>query len=213
MACVGNSITYGTGIANRDKVSYPAQLQAMLGNKYLVGNFGKPGATLLRHGHRPYFMQQEFHDAMAFHADIAVIHLGINDTDPRNWPNYRDEFVTDYLALIDSLRQVNPKVRIILARLSPIAHRHPRFISGTQQWHEQIQASIETVAEISESELIDFHAPLYPYPFLLPMPYIPMQKVLVSWQKWFMAALRAIMEGCTYQPSIPTIWFCSEMYP
>lgn len=168
VACVGNSITYGTGIANRDKASYPAQLQAMLGNKYLVGNFGKPGATLLRHGHRPYFKQQEFHDAMAFHADIAVIHLGINDTDPRNWPNYRDEFVTDYLALIDSLRQANPKVRIILARLSPIAHRHPRFISGTQQWHEQIQASIETVAEISESELIDFHAPLYPYPFLLP---------------------------------------------
>lgn len=103
VACVGNSITYGTGIANRDKDSYPAQLQAMLGNKYLVGNFGKPGATLLRHGHRPYFKQQEFRDAMAFHADIAVIHLGINDTDPRNWPNYRDEFVTDYLALIDSL--------------------------------------------------------------------------------------------------------------
>ncbi|WP_248616662.1 GDSL-type esterase/lipase family protein [Hoylesella timonensis] len=168
VACVGNSITYGTGIANRDKDSYPAQLQAMLGNKYLVGNFGKPGATLLRHGHRPYFKQQEFRDAMAFHADIAVIHLGINDTDPRNWPNYRDEFVTDYLALIDSLRQANPKVRIILARLSPIAHRHPRFISGTQQWHEQIQASIETVAAISGSELIDFHAPLYPYPFLLP---------------------------------------------
>lgn len=168
VACVGNSITYGTGIANRDKDSYPAQLQAMLGNKYLVGNFGKPGATLLRHGHRPYFKQQEFHDAMAFHADIAVIHLGINDTDPRNWPNYRDEFVTDYLALIDSLRHANPKVRIILARLSPIAHRHPRFISGTQQWHEQIQTSIETVAAISGSELIDFHAPLYPYPFLLP---------------------------------------------
>ena len=58
VACVGNSITYGTGIANRDKDSYPAQLQAMLGNKYLVGNFGKPGATLLRHGHRPYFKQQ-----------------------------------------------------------------------------------------------------------------------------------------------------------
>lgn len=168
VACVGNSITYGTGIANRDKDSYPAQLQAMLGKKYLVGNFGKPGATLLRHGHRPYFKQQEFRDAMAFHADIAVIHLGINDTDPRNWPNYRDEFVTDYLALIDSLRQANPKVRIILARLSPIAHRHLRFISGTQQWHEQIQASIETVAAISGSELIDFHAPLYPYPFLLP---------------------------------------------
>lgn len=26
---------------------------------------------------------------MDFHADIAVIHLGLNDTDPRNWPNYK----------------------------------------------------------------------------------------------------------------------------
>lgn len=68
---------------------------------------------------------------MAFKGDIAVIHLGINDTDPRNWPNYRDEFVKDYLSLMDSLRSANPKVRFILARMTPIAHRHPRFISAS----------------------------------------------------------------------------------
>ena len=27
VACVGNSITYGAGISNREKNSYPAQLQ------------------------------------------------------------------------------------------------------------------------------------------------------------------------------------------
>ena len=53
VACVGNSITYGTGIQDREHFSYPVQLQKMLGDKYLVGNFGKPGATLLNHGHRP----------------------------------------------------------------------------------------------------------------------------------------------------------------
>ena len=47
VACVGNSITYGTGIEDREHFSYPVQLQKMLGDKYLVGNFGKPGATLL----------------------------------------------------------------------------------------------------------------------------------------------------------------------
>ena len=138
VACVGNSITYGTGIQDREHFSYPVQLQKMLGDKYLVGNFGKPGATLLKHGHRPYMQQEEYRQAMAFKGDIAVIHLGINDTDPRNWPNYRDEFVKDYLSLMDSLRSVNPKVRFILARMTPIAHRHPRFISGTKQWHDEI---------------------------------------------------------------------------
>ena len=168
VACVGNSITYGTGIQDREHFSYPVQLQKMLGDKYLVGNFGKPGATLLNHGHRPYMKQEEYKQAMAFKGDIAVIHLGINDTDPRNWPNYRDEFVKDYLSLMDSLRSSNPKVRFILANITPIAHRHPRFISGTKQWHDEIQEAIKVVARVSGAELIDFHAPLYPYPNLLP---------------------------------------------
>lgn len=168
VACIGNSITYGTGIQDREHFSYPVQLQKMLGDKYLVGNFGKPGATLLNHGHRPYMQQEEYRQAMAFKGDIAVIHLGINDTDPRNWSNYRDEFVKDYLSLMDSLRSANPKVRFILACMTPIAHRHPRFISGTKQWHDEIQEAIKVVARVSGAELIDFHAPLYPYPNLLP---------------------------------------------
>lgn len=168
VACVGNSITYGTGIADREHFSYPVQLQQMLGNGYVVGNFGKPGATLLYKGHRPYVEQPEFREALRFKGDIAVIHLGINDTDPRNWPNYRDEFVKDYLSIMDSLRAANPKVRFILARMTPIADRHPRFQSGTKQWHDEIQTAIETVARVSGAELIDFHEPLYPYPNLLP---------------------------------------------
>lgn len=168
MACIGNSITYGTGIADRTNDSYPSQLQRLLGSNYQVGNFGKPGATLLYHGHRPYVKQEEFKGAIAFKGDIAVMHLGINDTDPRNWPNYRDEFVKDYLSIMDSLRAANPKVRIILARMTPIADRHPRFVSGTKQWHGEIQTAIETVARVSRAELIDFYEPLYPYPYLLP---------------------------------------------
>lgn len=168
VACVGNSITYGTGIEDREHFSYPVQLQQMLGNGYVVGNFGKPGATLLYKGHRPYVEQPEFKEALRFKGDIAVIHLGINDTDPRNWPNYRDKFVKDYLSIMDSLRAANPKVRFILARMTPIADRHPRFQSGTKQWHDEIQTAIETVARVSGAELIDFHEPLYPYPNLLP---------------------------------------------
>lgn len=167
VACIGNSITYGTGIADRTNDSYPSQLQRLLGSNYQVGNFGKPGATLLYHGHRPYVKQEEFKEAIAFKGDIAVMHLGINDTDPRNWPNYRDEFVKDYLSIMDSLRAANPKVRIILARMTPIADRHPRFVSGTKQWHGEIQTAIETVARVSGAELIDFYEPLYPYPYLL----------------------------------------------
>lgn len=164
VACVGNSITYGSGIANPEADSYPSQLRKMLGSSYVVGNFGKPGATLLNRGHRPYVQQEEFKKALAFAGDIVVIHLGVNDTDPRNWPNYRDFFVKDYLALIDSFRVVNPKSRIIIARMTPIANAHPRFESGTRDWHGEIQLAIENVAKCAGVQLMDFYEALYPYP-------------------------------------------------
>ncbi len=168
VACVGNSITYGTGVANREQKAYPVVLQRLLGKGYQVENFGKPGATLLRRGHRPYFAQPEFRAALQFRPDIAVVHLGINDTDPRNWPNYRDEFIPDYLALIDSLRAVNPHVRILVARLTPIGVDHPRFDSGTRKWREEISQAVQQVAEIARVEWIDFYAPLVPHPDWLP---------------------------------------------
>ena len=168
VSCVGNSITYGMRLDNREQESYPAQLQKLLGDRYEVGNFGKSGATLLRHGHRPYFEQEEFRQAMDFAGDIVVIHLGVNDTDPRNWPHYQDEFVGDYLALIDSLRRVNPEARFLIARMTPIGSNHTRFISGTKTWHGQIQQAIETVADAAGAELIDFYEPLYRYPWMFP---------------------------------------------
>ena len=120
VACVGNSITYGYLLENRTQDAYPAVLQRDLGKNYEVGNFGKSGATLLNKGHRPYTEQDEYKKAIAFAADIVVIHLGINDTDPRNWPNYRDAFVSDYLQLIDSFKKANPMARILVAQMSPI---------------------------------------------------------------------------------------------
>lgn len=167
VASVGNSITFGTGIEQPEKNSYPAQLQQLLGDKYEVANFGKPGATLLKKGHRPYTQQQEYKDALAFDADIVVIHLGINDTDPRNWPNFKDEFTRDYLNLIESFRADKNK-RILIARLTPIAHEHPRFNSGTRDWRIEIQQEIERIAQIANVELIDFEKPLYAFPAMLP---------------------------------------------
>ena len=112
--------------------------------------------------------QPEFQKAMEFAGDIAVIHLGINDTDPRNWPNYRDEFVRDYLALIDSCRKANPHCRILICRLTPISHRHPRFESGTRDWHRDIQQAIETISRVANVQLIDLHQALYAYPLFFP---------------------------------------------
>ena len=95
IACVGNSVTYGYGLANRERDAYPVRLQQMLDSTYgarrfEVANFGHSGATLLYKGHRPYINLPEFHQALDFKPDWVVIHLGLNDTDPRNWPDWKE---------------------------------------------------------------------------------------------------------------------------
>lgn len=184
VACVGNSVTYGYRLENRERDAYPVQLQRLLGDEYEVGNFGKSGATLLRHGHRPYNEQEECRAALDFGAGIAVIHLGLNDTDPRNWPNYRDEFETDYQQLIDALHAAAPGghlKQLVICRMSPIFDGHPRFESGTRDWHAEIQQAIERVAEHNvrlealrpaeqrtKVTLIDLFRPLHNRPDLFP---------------------------------------------
>ncbi len=168
VACIGNSITYGFNVENREMMNYPAQLQRMLGEGYVVGNFGRSGATLLKHGHRPYVMQPEWKSAKEFTPDIAVIHLGINDTDPRNWPEFGDEFVSDYKAIIDTLRIINPDVRVLVARLTPLNAKHYRFKSGTRIWRLLVQEAIENVAKATGAEVIDFNIPLRDRQNLMP---------------------------------------------
>jgi sialate O-acetylesterase len=151
VACIGNSVTAGYLLDKPDKESYPAQLQNLLGNNYRVGNFGHSGATLLKKGHRPYFKTDEFTKVLDFHADIAVISLGLNDTDPRNWPNYKDDFQADYQ---------------YLCKLSPIFSGHPRFKSGTREWYWQIQAKIIQVSKTNQLQLIDLNKQLSTRPDL-----------------------------------------------
>ena len=102
VACVGNSVTYGAGIKDRSLNSYPAQLQQLLGTNYEIGNFGHSGATALKKGHKPYIVKPEFEKSKQFEPNIVIIHLGLNDQGMNNWPLHKDEFINDYMELINS---------------------------------------------------------------------------------------------------------------
>lgn len=168
IACIGDSVTFGYGISQRDSLSYPGQLQVLLGDIYEVGNFGHSGATLLKNGHNPFSRTVAYQEALAFKADIAIIHLGLNDTDPRNWPYHKDEFEADYASLIEDLQRENPNIRILIAELTPIFSGHPRFKSGTRDWHQEIRGKIQKIAKDNGVELIDFYLPLHQHPDLFP---------------------------------------------
>ena len=166
VACIGNSVTFGFGFKDPQQSSYPAVLQKMLGPSYSVKNFGHSGATLLKQGHNPYNKTRTFGEAINYAPDIAVIDLGLNDTDPRNWPNYRDEFAGDYSWIIDTLRKANPNIQIFICRMTPVFADHSRFQSGTRDWYWQIQNLIPGIAKANHVGLIDLHSPLFKRPDL-----------------------------------------------
>jgi lysophospholipase L1-like esterase len=117
VACVGDSITQGIGASPGH--SYPDQLQALLGSKWVIKNYGVSGRTLLRKGDLPWWNEQAFKDAHSLNPDAVVIMLGTNDTRPPNWV-HEDEFYGDYKDLIESFKVLPSKPHIWILRPPPI---------------------------------------------------------------------------------------------
>lgn len=102
VACIGNSITDGSGIDMASMHGYPASLQQLLGKEYWVKNFGVSGRTMLNKGDRPYMKEMAWRDALAFRPDVVVIKLGTNDSKPQNW-QHSAEFKQDLVQMITEL--------------------------------------------------------------------------------------------------------------
>ena len=117
VACIGNSITDGSGIDMASQHGYPAFLQQILGDGYDVRNFGVSGRTMLQKGDHPYMKEQAWKDAQGFlvsskntdksNPDIVIIKLGTNDSKPDNW-KHSAEFEQDMQTMIDALSPLVP---------------------------------------------------------------------------------------------------------
>lgn len=114
VACVGDSITYGHGISDWTKNSYPAVLQELLGEKYHVANFGSSGACVNPEGDQPYIKRDIYKEALSYDADIIIFMMGTNDAKPENWTD-AEGFMQDYIELLGSLCDGEKTPQIYLA--------------------------------------------------------------------------------------------------
>lgn len=114
VACVGDSITYGLFVANRDKNNYPSVLNRLLGDKYCVNNFAYTNRTATKSGDYPLVKEKIYKQSLDFNPDIVIILLGSNDSKENNWD--KDKFVADYSEMIDSYLSLEsaPKVYALL---------------------------------------------------------------------------------------------------
>ncbi len=169
VACVGDSITYGYGLKDRNHNSYPAWLGHWLGTEYDVRNFGVNGATLLHKGDRPYFKQMAHAEALEFKPDIVVIMLGTNDSKHRgegsldaekaidNW-QYKSDYIPDYEALIAEFRKANPKVEVYVCLPTPCFPG--RWGINGKTIHDEIIPLVQQVAKATNARVIDLYRAL-----------------------------------------------------
>jgi acyl-CoA thioesterase I len=111
VACVGDSITQGSG--------YPHKLQVLLGPNYAVGNFGVSGSTVSQNSTIPYMNQTAFKNAENFDPDIVVIMLGTNDANPEI-AHSEDNFESDYAQLVNSFEALEGNQLILVVKSPPI---------------------------------------------------------------------------------------------
>lgn len=161
VACVGDSITYGFGISGWTKNNYPAQLQNMLGDGYHVENFGHSGRTLSSKTKVAYTESKQYKLSIEYDADIIVFMLGSNDSKPKNWSDY-DTFISEYKSILDSYKENNPDVRIILCTPARAFFSGGRTEGKTNfdiqpNIVEQIGMRIRTFALLNEYECIDIY--------------------------------------------------------
>ncbi|MBJ7879796.1 GDSL-type esterase/lipase family protein [Gelidibacter salicanalis] len=168
VACVGDSVTYGAGIEDREENAYPQQLQERLGANYEVGNFGFSGATLLKNGHKPYWKTAEFKQSQDFAPNIVIIHLGLNDQGNNNWPDHHAEFEQDYLEMIALYKNLPSKPEVLICKMTPTFSGHHWFEEGMRESFKEIQTTIKGIAEKAEVQVVDLHEPLYRFPEYFP---------------------------------------------
>ena len=165
VACIGNSITFGAGIKNRSRDSYPSVLARMLGDNYWVKNFGVSARTMLNKGDHPYMNEPAYKNALAFNPNIVVIKLGTNDSKSFNW-KYKADFMKDAQTMIDAFKGLPSQPKIYLCYPSKA------YLTGDgindDIISKEIIPMIKKLAKKNNLSVIDLHTAMDGMPELFP---------------------------------------------
>lgn len=165
VACIGNSITFGAGIRNRSRDSYPSVLARMLGDSYWVKNFGVSARTMLNKGDHPYMNEPAYKNALAFNPNIVVIKLGTNDSKSFNW-KYKADFMKDAQTMINAFKGLPSQPKIYLCYPSKA------YLTGDgindDIISKEIIPMIKKLAKKNGLSVIDLHTAMDGMPELFP---------------------------------------------
>jgi acyl-CoA thioesterase-1 len=163
VACIGNSITEGTGL--EDGKRYPQQLQQLAGDRYEVRNFGLDGTSILKKGDVSYWQEGKYKEALSWNPDIIVIEFGTHDSKPQNWI-YSEDFEPEYTAFIKSFKSLSGNHKIYICLPTPVYKDDTE--ASDLVINDEIIPMIKKISSAQRVLLLDLYAALSGKPEFFP---------------------------------------------
>lgn len=153
VATVGDSLTYGYGLENREHEAYPSILAEKLGSHYQVSNFGLSGRSLQSSSDYPYLQEKNGQLSLESEAAIVIIMIGSNDSRPLYWD--KERFMQEYGELVDRYRHMpsQPDIYLLVPPYVPTS----RFGLNNDIIRTELQKIIPSIAEDKGVEWINLY--------------------------------------------------------
>ncbi len=163
IAFVGDSITYGAELKDRDTESFPALIKEKLKGNAVVENFGVSARSALKSAKYPYTDTEEYKKSLEFNPDILFVMLGTNDIKTENWTDGAVNYEKDYIDLIESYKSLNPNLKIYLGIPPRIFKDNVYGERSTTVLENEGFPKMYAVAEKVGAEIVDIFSETLPY--------------------------------------------------
>lgn len=149
IACIGDSITYGEGLQNPDRDSYPAILGSLFGSNCKVRRFGQQGGTVRN------FDEQTWQEALQWGPNMVILLFGANDA-RLDFPSRREAFEEKYQERIFELKDRPERPAIYLC--VPPFTKHQEI---NDVFFRDIDPILQELAKRTDTRTIDLLRPFY----------------------------------------------------
>ena len=164
IVCVGDSITFGTGVIwHRKRDAWPYQLGRLLGEKYKVVNYGISGASVQKESDKPYrddFMKK----VEQMETEAVILMLGSNDSKACNWDS--EQFEKAYSETIVRLKASTKNLYVMIPPKAFVVRfrRKVKFGIRNEVIRDEIYPAILRLAKAHNVPVIDLYRLTEDYP-------------------------------------------------
>lgn len=165
VACIGDSITFGTNSSDTSMMNYPVYLQRMLGYDYYVEKYGAPSHSLIETDNQSFLKHGYFNQSVSAAPDVVIVMLGTNDCRTQKWADsaYKDwrdgtrmeSFLASGEKLINAYRGANEDVQIIWTTCPTVPQDAWLGSDWTQRIERYGNPGISNLASTFNCNLID----------------------------------------------------------